>query len=228
MDTMAFETKDELLKKELEMDKPHCPHCDKEMSLWEVPPINFSDGLGWGTPYLFVCFNDECPSYSKGWEHLKESMEAPASYRCYVEPGQKNFEYMPVFSPMGAQGGKLDDQVLIQEEAKKELLKKTFSILTDYYMAKDWDEILKICLDPQIPAKARLKAVEMVGELGDAEATEHLINHKFPTPVLQEGVKKAISQLHERHYTRECPFCAEIIKNRATVCKYCKKEVPRA
>lgn len=225
---MAFETKEELLEKYIKMEKPRCPHCEKGMSLWEVPPINFSDGLGWGSPYLFVCFNDDCPSYKKGWEHLEETMEAPASYRCINEPGQKNFEYMPVFSPVGAQGGILDDEVLIREEARKELMKKTFSIMTDYYISKDWDEILKICLNPEIPAKARLKAAEMVGELGGVEAVEHLVNHKFPTPVLQAGVSKAIEQLHERHYTRECPHCAEIIKKRATVCKHCNREVPSA
>ena len=225
---MAFETKEELLEQYIKMDKPLCPHCDVAMTLWEVPPINFSDGLGWGTPYLFVCFNDDCSSYKRGWEHLEETMEAPASYRCYNEPGQKNFEYMPVFSPMGAQGGILDDEVLIREEARKELMKKTFSVMTDYYMAKDWDEILKICLNPEIPPKARLKAAQMVGELGGVEAIEHLINHKFPTPVLQAGVQKAITELHERHYTRECPYCAEIIKKRAVVCKHCNKEIPQA
>ncbi len=224
---MAFETREELLEKYIKMDKPHCPHCKTEMTLWEVPVINFSDGLGWGTPYLFICFNDECSSYKKGWDHMKDTMEAPASYRCINEPGCDNFEYMPVFSPLGATGGMVDEKVLIEQEAKKELMIQTFSVLTDYYISKDWDEILKICLDPKIPAKARLKAVEMVGELGDAEAAEHLVNHKFPTPVLQDGVQKAVEQLHERHYTRECPFCAEIIKKRATLCKHCNKEVSR-
>ncbi|MDD9303906.1 MAG: zinc ribbon domain-containing protein [Desulfobacter sp.] len=225
---MAFETREELLEKYLKMDKPHCPHCDQEMPLWEVPPFNFSDGLGWGTPYLFICFNDDCPSFRKGWEHLQETMASPASYRCINEPGNDHFDYMPVFSPMGGTGGKVDDAALIEQEARKELMKQTFSLLTDYYISKDWDEILKICLDPKIPAKARLKAAEMVGELGDTEAAEHLLNHNFPTPVLQEGVKKAIDQLHERHFTRECPYCAEIIKRRAKVCKHCGKEVSRA
>lgn len=225
---MTFETKDELLTKYLEMDKPKCPDCGIEMILWEVPPVNFSDGLGWGSPYLFVCFNDECPSYKKGWDHLQETMETPASYRCYVEPGKDNFEYMPVFSPEGAQGGKLDNEALIREEQQQQLLKQTFSVLTDYYISKDWDEILKICLDPKIPPKARLKAAQMVGELGDVDAIEHLINHKFPTPVLQKGVEDAIQELHERHFTRECPYCAEIIKKRATLCKHCNHEVPRA
>jgi hypothetical protein len=225
---MAFETKEQLLEKYIKMEKPHCPDCKEQMSLWEVPPINFSDGLGWGTPYLFVCFNDNCPSYRAGWQNLMETMEAPASYRCYLEPGTTNFEYMPVFSPIGAQGGKLDDEVLIREEQKKELLKQTFSILTDYYMSKDWDEILKICLDAGIPGRARLKALEMVGEIGGTEATEHLINHKFSTPVLTKAAEDAVKQLHERHYTRECPYCAEIIKKRATLCKHCNKEVSRA
>ncbi len=225
---MAFETKEELLQKYIKMDKPACPDCNDPMTLWEVPPINFSDGLGWQTPYLFVCFNDECPSYKRGWEDLMDTMEAPASYRCYCEPGAKNFEYMPVFSPVGATGTMLDDAELIRQEEQKELMKQTFSVLTDYYVNKDWDEILKICLDAKIPAKARLKAVDMVGELGGPEATEHLLNHNFPTPVLKEAVAKTIEILHERHFTRECPYCAEIIKKRATVCKHCNKEVSRA
>ncbi|MBU1194828.1 MAG: zinc ribbon domain-containing protein [Proteobacteria bacterium] len=220
---MAFETKEELLEKYIKLEKPHCPDCNAQMTLWEVPPINFSDGLGWGTPYLFVCFNDECPSYKKGWDHMQETMETQASYRCFIEPGQKNFEYMPVFSPMGATGGVLDDETLIREEARKELIKQTFSILTDYYLSKDWDEILKISLDPKIPPKARLKAIEMVGDIGESEATEHLINHKFPTPILQQEVEKAVEKLHARHYTRECPYCAEIIKQRAKVCRHCDK-----
>lgn len=225
---MAFETKEELLEKYIKMDKPQCPHCDEGMSLWEVPQIAVSDGLGWGTPYLFICFNDDCPSYKKGWEHIQDTMEQSASYRCINEPGRSNFEYMPVYSPIGATGGKLDDAALIEREAKRELAKQTFSLLTDYYLSKDWDEILKILLDPKIPPKARLKAAEMVGELGDSDATEHLLNHNFPTPVLQEGVKKAVDQLHERHYTRECPYCAQIIKNRAKLCMHCNKEVSRA
>lgn len=223
---MAFETKEELLKKYLAMDKPQCPHCEKDMTLWEIPPINFSDGLGWQTPYLFVCFNDECPSYKKGWEHLGDTVEMPASYRCYVEPGQTNFEYMPVFSPIGASGGVIDDAELMHQEAEREHLKQTFSILTDYYMSKDWDEILKLGLDPNIPPKARLKAIEMTAELGGPEATEILINHKFPTPVLVKAAEDAVEQLHEKNFTRECPYCAEIIKKRAKLCKHCNKEVP--
>ncbi|RLC31553.1 MAG: zinc ribbon domain-containing protein, partial [Deltaproteobacteria bacterium] len=31
--------------------------------------------------------------------------------------------------------------------------------------------------------------------------------------------------IHDRHFTRECPFCAEIIKKRAKLCKHCNQDV---
>jgi hypothetical protein len=62
-----FETREQVLEKILEQPKPSCPHCKEEMNIWEVPPFNFSDGLGWGAPFLYLCFNDECPLYTKGW-----------------------------------------------------------------------------------------------------------------------------------------------------------------
>ena len=55
---MAFETKEEVLEKVKAMARPACPHCNAPMSIWEVPSINVGDGLGWGTPYLFMCFKD--------------------------------------------------------------------------------------------------------------------------------------------------------------------------
>ena len=224
---MAIETKEEVLERILNMDKPLCPHCKTEMSLWEVPDIPVGDGLGWGVPYLFVCFNDECPSFKQGWDELKESMEFSASYRCINSPGDTNFEYMPVFSSVGGTGQVLDDNVLEMREATKEAMKQGFSLLTDFYMSKDWDEILKVLLDPIQPVRVRLKATEMVAELGDVEAIEHLANAKFGSKQLQNAVSDTVAALHERHYTRECPHCAEIIKKRATLCKHCGKELSK-
>ena len=109
---MAYETRDQVLERVMQMTKPKCPHCDHEMSLWEVPPINFSDGLGWGEPFLFVCFNEECPAYVNGWKHLEENYAHRASYRCMNYPGTTVFEFMPVFSPHGGTGQMIDDQVI--------------------------------------------------------------------------------------------------------------------
>lgn len=80
-------------------------------------------------------------------------------------------------------------------------------------------------MDSAEPVRVRLKAAEMIGDIGELEAIEPIRNLKFGNQRLQEQVDATVKKIHERFYTRECPFCAEIIKNRAKVCKHCGKEV---
>ena len=222
---MAFETKEEVLEKILSQEKPECPHCNQEMSLWEVPPITFSDGLGWGAPYLYVCFNDECSLYKNGWKSIEEQYGHVASYRCMCYPGADKFEVMPVFSPYGGEGQIIDDQVLMEQEVLNQAIKKGFSILAGCYVEKDTVTVVRMLLDSTEPAKVRLKAAEMVGDIGELDAIEPIRNAKFGNKLIQEQVDKSIKKIHERNFTRECPFCAETIKKRAKICKHCGKEV---
>jgi len=222
---MAFETKEQVLEKILSREKPQCPHCNTEMSLWEVPPFSFSDGLGWGAPYLFVCFNDECPLYVRGWDNIQENYAFNASYRCMCYPGKKNFECIPVFSPMGGTGQIIDEQVLAEQEMLKEKIKKGFSILTDAYISKDAVTVVRILLDATEPQRVRLKAAEMIGDIGELEAIEPIRSAKFGNEIIQKNVDESVKKIHKRYFTRECPFCAEIIKERAKICKHCGKDV---
>ena len=222
---MAIETKDQFFERMMAAEKPVCPHCKKEMSVWEVPPINFSDGLGWGAPYLFVCFNDECSLYKQGWESIEKDYGHTASYRCMCYLGADNFECMPVFSPMGATGQVIDDQVVLQQEMLKENIKKGFLILADCFSNKDGISALRLLLDSAEPERVRLKAAEILGDIASLEALDPLRNAKFGNELVQEEVDKAVKKIHERYFTRECPFCAEIIKNKAKICKHCKEEV---
>ena len=220
-----FETREQVLEKILEQPKPFCPHCKEEMSIWEVPPFNFSDGLGWGVPFLFLCFNDNCPLYKRGWDHIEETYAHKASYRCMNYPGTENFELMPVFSDMGGRSQIIDDQAVAEQEALKEAIKRGFSVLADCYVNQDGPAVLQILTDSTEPARVRLKAAEMIGDIGELEAIEPIRNLKFGHEPLQKAVDKAIQKIHERYFTRECPFCAEIIKKRAKICKHCQKEV---
>jgi hypothetical protein len=195
------------------------------MSIWESPPMTFGDGLGWGTPYLFICFNDECPLYRRGWEHMQETYAHNASYRCMNYPGTDQYELIPVFSPMGAKGQIIDDQVMLEQEMLKENIKKGFSILADCYVGKDGATVLSLLLDPAEPMRVRVKAAEMIGDVGELDAIEPLRNLKVGNEILQNGIEDAVQKIHERFFTRECPFCAEVIKKRATVCKHCGKDV---
>ena len=222
---MTFETKEQVLERILAHPKPNCPHCSEEMSLWEVPPVNVGDGLGWGTPYLYICFNDNCSCYKEGWDNMKENYAQSASYRSINYPGTETFEIIPVFSSMGGRGQVMDDQVLAQQEALKEAIKKGFSILADCYVSQDGPQILQMLLDVTEPVRVRVKAAEMIGDIGELEAIEPIRNVTFGNQILQKNVDDAITKIHQRFFTRECPFCAEIIKKRAKICKHCQKEV---
>ena len=222
---MAFETREKVLEKILEEKKPKCPHCDQEMNLWEVPPFNIGDGLGWGVPFLYLCFNDECSLYRQGWDHIEENYAHKASYRCMNYPGTERFEIMPVYSNMGGTGQIIDEQALAEKEILKEAIKEGFSIL---------GRLLYIQRRPGCPqytdgfrrtGPVRLKAAEMIGDIGELEAIEPIVHLKFGNELLQKAVNEAIKKIHKRFFTRECPFCAEIIKERAKVCKHCGQEV---
>ena len=85
-----------------------------------------------------------------------------------------------------------------------------------------FSEIFKALSNPN---RVRQKAAEMIGDIGEVEAIEPLRNVKFGNELVQKEVDAAISKIHQKNFTRECPFCAEIIKKRANVCKHCGKEV---
>lgn len=223
---MAFETKEQVLDRIMAADKPHCPHCDQEMNLWEVPPVNVGDGLGWGVPYLYLCFNDECPVYMEGWENMRTNYGRSSSYRCMCYPGESNnYELMPVFSPIGATGQIIDDEVVAAEEALKINIKRGFSLLADCYVSRDVPTILQLLLDAAEPVRVRLKAAEMLGDIGVVDAIEPARCARFGNELLQKAVDEAIAKIHSRFFTRECPFCAEIVKQRAAICKHCNREI---
>jgi predicted RNA-binding Zn-ribbon protein involved in translation (DUF1610 family) len=223
---MNMETKDQFLERMLAADKPVCPHCGVEMEIWEVPPVNFGDGLGWGAPYLFVCFNDECSLYLEGWKSVEENYGQSASYRCMCYLGAEDkYECMPVFSPTGAKGQVIDNQTMMQEEMLKEATMRGFSILADCYVQKNGPEVLRILFDTAEPPKVRLKAAEMIGDIGEPDAVSLLRGAAFKEPVIQKRVDASIQTIHEHHFTRECPHCGEIVKRRAKMCKSCKQEI---
>ncbi|NNL42130.1 MAG: zinc ribbon domain-containing protein, partial [Desulfobacterales bacterium] len=93
------------------------------------------------------------------------------------------------------------------------------------YTSKDSPAILRLLVDPTEPAKVRLKAAEMLGDIGELEAVDALRNLKVGNDLIEKEIDKSVKKIHERHFTRDCPFCAEIIKKKAKICKHCQREV---
>lgn len=223
---MTILTRDDVYNKMVTDERPRCPHCDQEMVIWECPPINFSDGLGWGSPYLYVCFNDDCPLYLNGWQSIMKNYAGVGSYRCICDPMSMKMECMPVFSRDGGRGYIIDEQIKAEEEARKAAEEKGLKELDVHCRQNDAASVLKVVLSDKAPRAVRLKAAEIIGEIGGIEVVEPIRNCAFDNDALEAKIADSIEKIHRRNYTKECPFCAEIIKARAVVCKHCGKDLP--
>jgi len=224
---VSFETKEDVLLRVLNQKKPKCPYCGNTMSIWEVPQFSFEDGLGWGTPYLFVCFNNQCPMYEQGWATIRRNYGRHASYRCICYPGSNTYACMATFSPNGATGQIIADEIAVAKlQALKTGIERKNSFLEDCQAANDWQSVLKMLFDPTERDNIRIKAAELIGEIGTVEAIEPIRNKNFGNGFLSKKVEESLGKIHERFSTRECPFCLEIIRKRAMVCKHCGKVLP--
>jgi len=72
---------------------PVCPHCATRLSKWRVPVEST-----WSEEFFFVCFNDDCSYYKKGWEWMFEQYGQRASYRYVFNPETGASLRIPVWS----------------------------------------------------------------------------------------------------------------------------------
>ncbi|OPX39394.1 MAG: hypothetical protein B1H11_03260 [Desulfobacteraceae bacterium 4484_190.1] len=76
-----------------DMETPKCPHCGAEMIKWETP-VNST----WSAAFQWVCFNDECPYFIRGWDWMMKSQNVKASYRFRMDPESGGTGPLPVWS----------------------------------------------------------------------------------------------------------------------------------
>lgn len=223
---MEMLTREDVYNKMVNEERPKCPHCGANMVIWECPLMTFGDGLGWGTPYLYACFNDDCTLYVDGWAEIYEQQAVTASYRCICDPTNMKMDCMLVYGREGGKGCIIDEEIRAREEALKEAQRQGLAALDVYLASNDVKAILGILLDDDTLPPVSFRAAEMMGQIGDLDVIEPIRNYAFRNDAVREKVGVSVAMIHERHFTKECPFCAEIIKKRAVVCKHCGKDLP--
>jgi len=204
--------------------RPDCPHCHQTLSKWATPSFNFSDGLGWGTDYLFVCFNDECNFYVRGWDRMMEKYGQRLSYRYMEYPDSKDSGAIPVASGMSAKGNIMDEEEewLAQE---REAARLAYIELDNCIREQNKKGLLDLLVNEAVYQNVRIRAAEYIGDYFELDMVDPLRNNIFMDKVVAKKTEEAIEKIHSRNYTRECPYCAEIIKARAKICKHCQREL---
>jgi len=211
--------------KQKSVDEYICPHCNKKMNKWQVPPFNFSDGLGWCTDHLYICFNDDCMFFKNSWEHMDTNYGQSMGYRAMIHPDSKESMAVPAGSVDAMKGNILDEIQEAKDKKSIEKRHKSMISLTDAFIIKDIEPIIDILLAEDECPSVRLKAAEMLGDLKNLRALDALLSVELEHETIKEQRTKSIKKIHKANFTRECPSCAEVIKQRAKICKYCSKEV---
>jgi hypothetical protein len=79
-------------------EAPTCKHCGTKMNKWETPLTPMAGSTTWHTDFLYICFNDECTYFVKGFDWIWNNYHRTASYRYMVDPGNGQASPIPVKS----------------------------------------------------------------------------------------------------------------------------------
>ena len=202
-----------------------CPHCQTKLTLCHAPPVHVGDGLGWGSEYLFICLNDECRLFVNGWKNIENNYGHVGSYRHMKLPDSDENYNMMVAGRAAFTGSIVDPEQIKNENNRYQQEREALEKLETCIEEKNLDPILYLLLDDHVSLKVKQQAVELLTVLNDLACIEPLRNHDFNDSNLEQTINMAILKIMASHFVKECPYCAELIKARAAVCKHCQKEL---
>lgn len=96
--------KDDLERKKASIKETlRCPHCGQKLSKWEVPDNPFCQT--WDNEFMYICFNDECPYFVRGWDKMYRDTQQGMSYRLMYNPEKDRCLPIPVPSHQALRDG---------------------------------------------------------------------------------------------------------------------------
>lgn len=209
-----------------QLDEVHiCRSCQTRMSCCEAPPVHVGDGLGWGSEVLFICLNNECPTFKNGWDHIELQYGHKGSYRCMELPGSKEQNVMMVASEYAFTGSVLDVESIKQQNSRYIKEKEATSALDTCVELRNLEPVLALILDEAAKPETRLRAAACLRELSDLSCIDAIRNHTFNDTSIKQECDMILSEILKTHFKKECPYCAELIKAQAKKCMHCQADL---
>lgn len=202
-----------------------CPHCKGKMDCCEAPQFHVGDGLGWGSDVLFICLNDECPLFVNGWEQIERQYGHSSSYRYMELPGGTESNLMMVGNKMAFKGSIVDPEALTSQNERYQAEIHAVKALDDCVAKSDLGPVMTLILDEAANKVHRKKAISLLVDINDLSCIDPIRNHTFRDSAMEQDVNLAINKLLKANYSKECPFCCEVIKAQAKKCMHCKTDL---
>ncbi len=202
-----------------------CPHCDTAMTPCQTPTLNVGDGLGWGSPVFMICLNNECGLYKKSWQEFEDNYGHVASCRYMLLPGAKKGEPIMVGSCDAYTGCIIDVEEEKLRNKRKQAEDAAVKDLDTCIAKRNLTPVILLILDEKAHLEKRQRACALLDELNDLECVDPIRNHEFKHTEIGQLANMAVDRILKANNLKECPFCAEIIKTRARVCKHCNREM---
>ncbi len=206
-------------------EEHYCPYCSARLTLCHAPPIHVGDGLGWGSEFMFICLNDECKLFVDGWKNIENNYGHVGSYRHMKLPDSNECYSMMVAGKDAFTGSVVDPEQIKRTSLRYEKEREATAALATCVADKKLEPVLYLLLDDHVSLAVKIRAAELLTALNDLACIEPLRNHAFRDPHLEQTINLAIAAILSAHFLKECPYCTELVKVRAKLCKHCQREL---
>ena len=73
-----------------------CPYCGEKMKKWDVSKNPYEST--WDNDFVYMCFNDACPYFVRGWDFMYKQCNRSLSYRLVFDPAEDTCTSIPVYN----------------------------------------------------------------------------------------------------------------------------------